>query len=83
MPSVKAAKNPEKLKVDEPLIEITAVRKFAVDYAKEELKKMQADDKDNRSMEGMTKMIEVGGSARVTKEVAKKLQDCGAAKVTL
>ena len=80
MPSQKTAEEP---KVKEDLIEITAVRKFAVDFTKEELKKMQGEDKDKRSHIGLAKMIEIGGSATVPKSVAKKLQDAGAAKVKL
>ena len=65
------------------LIEITAVRKFAVDYTKEELKTMQSGDKENRPHIGLTKMIEIGESVFVTKDTAKKLTNAGAAKVKL
>ena len=77
MPSQKTAEPKEEL------IEVTALKKFAVEYSKEELKKMQANDKEKRSFAGATKMIEIGKSALVTKEVAKKLQNAGAAKVKL
>ena len=77
MPSQKTAEKPEEL------ITIIAVRKFAVEFSKEELKSMKAGDKENRSHIGLTKMIEVGESAPVTKETAKKFQDAGAAKVAL
>jgi len=77
MPSQKTAEKPEEL------VTIVAVRKFAVDYSKEELKAMQSGDKEKRSHIGLTKMIEIGKSAAVTKAIAKKLQDSGAAKVAL
>jgi len=81
MPSQKTAEKPQK--AAEPLIEVIALRKFAVDYSKEELKAMQNGDKENRSYEGLTKMIEVGKSAEVSKESAEKLQDAGAIKIVL
>ena len=77
MPSQKTAEKTEEL------IEITAVRKFAVEYSAAELKKMQGEDKEKRSHKGMARMIEIGESAEVTKETAKKLTDAGAAKVKL
>ena len=79
MPSQKTAEKP---KVPD-MIEVVAVRKFAVEYTPEELKKMQGKDKEKRSHIGLTRMIEVDDSAFVTKEVAKKLQDAGAVKVKL
>jgi len=81
MPSQKTAeKAPEK---KEDLIEIIAVRGFAVEISTEKQKKMQSLDKEKRSHIGVTEMITPGNSAFVTKTVAKKLQDCGAAKVKL
>ena len=80
MPSQKTA---EKAAVKNDLIEITAVCKFAVDYTPEELKKMQGEDKEKRSHVGMTKIIEVGESTSVTRAIAKKMTDAGAAKVKL
>ena len=77
MPSQKTAEKPVEM------IEITAVRKFAVEYTLAELKAMQSGDKERRSHTGLTKMIEIGESAEVTKEVAKKLTNAGAAKVKL
>lgn len=77
MPSQKTAEKKEEL------VTVIAIRKFAVDYSKEELKAMQRGDKENRSHEGMTKLITPGESAEVTKAVAKKLQDAGAVKIAL
>lgn len=81
MPSPKTASKPEAPK--EELIEVTAVRKFAVEYSPAELKAMQGSDKEKRSFAGLSRMIEIGKSAFVTKEIASKLQDAGAVKVKL
>jgi len=81
MPSQKTAE--KQVEKKEELIEITAIRGFAVEYSAVELKTMQSEDKEKRSHIGVTKMITPGNSALVTKTVAKKLQDCGAAKVKL
>ena len=70
-------------KTEEKLINVVAIRKFAIDYSPEELKKMQSNDNEKRSHVGLTKMIEVGDSTKVTKEVAEKLQDAGALKIKL
>ena len=77
MPSQKTAEKKE------DLIEVTAVRGFAVEYKPEELKKMESEDSHKRSHKGLAKMITPGNSAFVTKAVAKKLQDAGAVKVKL
>ena len=76
MPSPKTASKPE----EEVLVKIIAVRKFAVEFSADELKEMESNDNHGRSYAGVTKMIEIGESAEVTKEVAKKLTGCGAAK---
>ena len=74
MPSPKTAEAKE-----EVLVKIKAKRTFAVDYSTDELKKMQTNDKQKRSFIGHTKLIEAGQSVEVTKEVAAKLTESGAA----
>lgn len=63
----------------EVLVTIKAKRTFAINYSKDELKKMQTNDKQKRSFVGHTKLIKAGESAEVTKEVAAKLTESGAA----
>ena len=77
MPSQKTVEKKEEL------ITVIAIRKFAVDYSKEELKAMQNGDKANRSFEGLTKMIEPGQSVQISKASAEKLQDANAIKIVL
>jgi len=78
MPSQKTAEAPK-----EQLIEVTAVRKFAIDYSPEELKALQADDKEGLDQTGMTKKIEAGKTAKIPKEMAKTLQEAGVIKINL
>jgi len=77
MPSQKTAK-PE---VD--LINVIAVRTFAVEHTAEEIKNMQLLDKDNKSFKGMTRLINKGESASICKADAKKLQKAGVVQIEL
>jgi len=81
MPSQKTAEKPASK--TEELIEVTANRAFAVNYSKEELAKMKADDKEHRDFKGNTKLINKDESAFISKETAKKLQKAGVISINL
>jgi len=81
MPSQKTAEK----KVEKPVetISVIANRAFAVEYSKQELKEMQGKDKERRSFDGMTKLINQGEKAEISKEDAKKLQKAGVIQIEL
>ena len=79
MPSPKTAEKEKKIET----VMVIANRKFAVDYSAEEIKKMGANDKEKRSFVGMTKLIEPGEKAEISKEMAKKLQKAGVIQIAL
>jgi len=79
MPSPKTAEKPTETK----LINVKAIRKFAMDFSAEELKKIKDSDKHGRDMKGMTKMIEEGETASIPKKMAEILQEAGAVKIVL
>lgn len=83
MPSQKTAEKTVEKKAEVKLIEVIAVRKFAVDYTEEELKQMRGKDKEKRDHIGMSRLIDAGESALIPKDVAEKLQNAGAVKVKL
>jgi len=85
MPSQKTAEKKAEKPIEKKIETVTVIanRKFAVDLSKEEVKRLQADDKDHRSFEGMTKLIEPGEKADISKEIAKKLQKAGVIQIAL